>query len=177
MGLPYSKQIHAAFTQSQTTMRRLQTEVTPLVAAGYPLIASGFAVLKTTKNIAVVIAIVQVFTALMLCLQTLVLVAILVCVDTDLREEREKWVSAPLRDLLLWAERWWGVGCWVARLGVLGGVAGGGVWVWRRGGGERGERVGFEDDGGENEGEAEGEDDGKDGDADSDGADEAAVEK
>lgn len=51
MGLPYSKQIHSAFDQ-----------VTPLVAA-------GFEVLRTTKNIAIFLACLQVFVALVLSLQ------------------------------------------------------------------------------------------------------------
>lgn len=51
MGIPYSKQIHSAFDQ-----------VTPLVAA-------GFEVLKTTKNIAILLACLQVFVALILTLQ------------------------------------------------------------------------------------------------------------
>lgn len=51
MGIPYSKQIHSAFDQ-----------VTPLVAA-------GFEVLKTTKNIAILLACLQVFVALVLTAQ------------------------------------------------------------------------------------------------------------
>ncbi|CAD6449265.1 8a503280-3575-45cf-a5e3-6c490363710b-CDS [Sclerotinia trifoliorum] len=92
MGLPYSKQIRLAFTQSQTMMQRVQTEVTPLVAAGYPLITSGFEVLKTTKNIAILLAVVQVYTAIMLTVILGVLVMLLVEVNPEL-EGRERWVT------------------------------------------------------------------------------------
>jgi hypothetical protein len=48
MGLPYSRQINAAFE-----------EVTPLVAA-------GFKVLRTTRNISILLAIIQVLTVFFL---------------------------------------------------------------------------------------------------------------
>lgn len=66
MGIPYSREINAAFEQ-----------VTPLVAA-------GFKVLKTTKNISILLAVIQVLTVLFLAGILLVLIAIVYCVDPGL---------------------------------------------------------------------------------------------
>jgi hypothetical protein len=66
MGLPYSRQINAAFE-----------EVTPLVAA-------GFKVLRTTRNISILLAIIQVLTVFFLFLILLCLIALLYCVNPDL---------------------------------------------------------------------------------------------
>jgi len=71
MGIPYSRQINAAFE-----------EVTPLVAA-------GFKVLRTTRNISILLAIIQVLTVFLLFLILLGLVALLYCVNPDL-EVRER---------------------------------------------------------------------------------------
>ncbi|KAJ9424538.1 hypothetical protein FOXG_15334 [Fusarium oxysporum f. sp. lycopersici 4287] len=70
MGMPYSKQVHAAFDQ-----------VTPLVAA-------GFEVLRTTKNIAVFLAFLQVFVAIILTLTLLAILAVIYSVNPDLEQER-----------------------------------------------------------------------------------------
>ncbi|KAL5625782.1 hypothetical protein FOBRF1_000125 [Fusarium oxysporum] len=89
MGMPYSKQVHAAFDQ-----------VTPLVAA-------GFEVLRTTKNIAVFLAFLQVFVAIILTLTLLAILAVIYSVNPDLEQERRalvtpcmqwiaSWFSAPL---------------------------------------------------------------------------------
>lgn len=66
MGIPYSREINAAFEQ-----------VTPLVAA-------GFKVLRTTKNISIVLAIIQVLTVVFLGLILLALIALLYTVNPDL---------------------------------------------------------------------------------------------
>jgi uncharacterized BrkB/YihY/UPF0761 family membrane protein len=66
MGIPYSRQINAAFEQ-----------VTPLVAA-------GFKVLRTTRDISILLAVIQVLTVLLLGLILLGLVALLYCVNPDL---------------------------------------------------------------------------------------------
>ncbi|QSZ36062.1 hypothetical protein DSL72_007186 [Monilinia vaccinii-corymbosi] len=137
MGIPYSKQIHAAFSQSQILMTRLQTEVTPLVAAGYPLIASSAAVLKTTKNIAVLLACVQVYTALMLTLHFAALLLLLVSVNPDLEGERRGVVTPVLRAVVQGVEGWRAVVGWGLRVGRVGCVVGVGVAVavavWRCG--------------------------------------------
>lgn len=66
MGIPYSRQINAAFEQ-----------VTPLVAAGYK-------VLRTTRDISILLAVIQVLTVLLLFLILLGLIALLYCVNPDL---------------------------------------------------------------------------------------------
>lgn len=66
MGIPYSRQINAAFEQ-----------VTPLVAA-------GFKVLRTTRDISILLAVIQVLTVALLGLILLGIVALLYCVNPDL---------------------------------------------------------------------------------------------
>lgn len=66
MGIPYSREINAAFEQ-----------VTPLVAA-------GFKVLRTTKNISIILAIIQVLTVLFLGLIFLALIVLIYTVNPDL---------------------------------------------------------------------------------------------
>lgn len=66
MGIPYSREINAAFEQ-----------VTPLVAA-------GFKVLRTTKNISIILAIIQVLTVLFLGLILLALIVLIYSVNPDL---------------------------------------------------------------------------------------------
>ncbi|OAP61665.1 hypothetical protein AYL99_03868 [Fonsecaea erecta] len=84
MGLPYSKEIHSAFDQ-----------VTPLVAA-------GFEVLQTTKDIAILLAIIQVVTVITLILILLALLALLLTVNPDLAREREQLVTPAMRWLASW---------------------------------------------------------------------------
>ena len=66
MGIPYSREINAAFEQ-----------VTPLVAA-------GFKVLRTTKNISIILAIIQVLTVLLLGLILFALIVLIYTVNPDL---------------------------------------------------------------------------------------------
>ncbi|CAN9254429.1 unnamed protein product [Alternaria alternata] len=66
MGIPYSRQINAAFEQ-----------VTPLVAA-------GFKVLRTTRDISILLAVIQVLTVFLLGLILIALVVLLYCVNPDL---------------------------------------------------------------------------------------------
>ena len=66
MGLPYSRQINAAFDQ-----------VTPLVAA-------GFKVLRTTRDISILLAVIQVLTIILLGFILFALVLLLYCVNPDL---------------------------------------------------------------------------------------------
>ncbi|KAK0807309.1 hypothetical protein LTR02_005981 [Friedmanniomyces endolithicus] len=109
MGIPFSKQINAAFE-----------EVTPLVAA-------GFEVLQTTKNIALLAAALQVFTGLILSLVLLVLIALLITVNPNLTEERDALVTPVW---LLWDLRRrisWGL-LWTSRRGRGSKVAGVGIW-------------------------------------------------
>ncbi|KAF2431660.1 hypothetical protein EJ08DRAFT_733054 [Tothia fuscella] len=82
MGIPYSRQINTAFDQ-----------VTPLVA-------EGFQVLETTKNIAILLAWVQVLTVVLLALILFALVALLVTMNPDLSNERKALVTPIMRVLL-----------------------------------------------------------------------------
>lgn len=79
MGLPYSKQINAAFDQ-----------VTPLVAA-------GFQVLQTTKNISILLAWIQVFTVVLLALIFLELFALLITINPDLEKERQAVITPAVQ--------------------------------------------------------------------------------
>lgn len=85
MGIPYSKQINAAFDQ-----------VTPLVGA-------GFEVLQTTKNISILLAAIQVVTVLILGLILLTLIALLISVNPDLEAERAAIVTPVVRWCACWA--------------------------------------------------------------------------
>jgi hypothetical protein len=84
MGIPYSKQINNAFDQ-----------VTPLVAA-------GFKVLETTKNIAILMAYIQVFTAAVLAMILLALLGLIFTVNPDLETEREQLVTPVMQWLASW---------------------------------------------------------------------------
>ncbi|KAF2646061.1 hypothetical protein P280DRAFT_464329 [Massarina eburnea CBS 473.64] len=82
MGVPYSREIDAAFLQ-----------VTPLVQQIAPLIT-------TAKVVVVVIALVQVFVVGLLCAILGVLVAGVVCVNPDLERERRKLVTPAVKWLV-----------------------------------------------------------------------------
>ncbi|KAF1357479.1 hypothetical protein EJ07DRAFT_128922 [Lizonia empirigonia] len=79
MGIPYSREINAAFEQ-----------VTPLVAAGYK-------VLRTTKNISIILAIIQVLTVVFLGLILLALIVLIYTVNPDLEHERRTYITPLLR--------------------------------------------------------------------------------
>lgn len=79
MGIPYSREINAAFEQ-----------VTPLVAA-------GFKVLRTTKNISILLAAIQVLTVFLLFLILLALLLLIYSVNPDLEAERREIVTPALR--------------------------------------------------------------------------------
>lgn len=66
MGLPYSRQINAAFEQ-----------VTPLVAA-------GFKVLRTTRDISILLAVIQVLNVFLLWWILVALIMLAYCVNPDL---------------------------------------------------------------------------------------------
>lgn len=84
MGIPYSRQIHAAFDQ-----------VTPLVAA-------GFEVLQTTKNISILLAAIQVITVVVLALILLAMLALLITMNPDLHAER----TAIVTPVVKWCACW-----------------------------------------------------------------------
>jgi amino acid transporter len=84
MGIPYSKQINAAFDQ-----------VTPLVA-------SAFEVLQTTKNIAILLVVIQVCTVILLLLILLALIGLLFTMNPDLETERRILVTPAMQWLASW---------------------------------------------------------------------------
>lgn len=87
MGIPYSRQINAAFEQ-----------VTPLVAA-------GFKVLRTTRDISILLAVIQVLTVFFLGLILFALTLLLYCVNPDL--EVRSSLCLPLPHILgMGNERW-----------------------------------------------------------------------
>ncbi|KAF2719975.1 hypothetical protein K431DRAFT_104347 [Polychaeton citri CBS 116435] len=83
MGIPYSREINAAFEQ-----------VTPLVAA-------GFEVLQTTRNISILLAVIQVLTVVLLGLILLALVLLLITLNPELEKERAELVTPVIRRLAL----------------------------------------------------------------------------
>ncbi|KAH8666323.1 hypothetical protein BX600DRAFT_539430 [Xylariales sp. PMI_506] len=113
MGIPYSKQIHHAFDQ-----------VTPLVAA-------GFEVLKTTKNIAILLAVIQLFTAVVLSLILCALLGLLLAADPDLAAERAAIVTPTMRWLAAWVLDYGAFALRTAKITVVLATAGLGVLVWQ----------------------------------------------
>jgi len=65
-----------------------------------PLVAQGFTVLETTKNIAILLAFVQVLTLLMLGCILVALLALVVTVHPGLVRERDRYVTPTMRTLL-----------------------------------------------------------------------------
>ncbi|KAK4609246.1 hypothetical protein CLAFUR4_14245 [Fulvia fulva] len=84
MGIPYSKQINAAFDQ-----------VTPLVA-------EGFEVLQTTRNITFLLAEIQVATVVLLFLILVTMMMLLVTLNPDLERERQSLITPVMRWLCSW---------------------------------------------------------------------------
>lgn len=110
MGIPYSRQINAAFE-----------EVTPLVAA-------GFRVLRTSRNISFLLAVIQILNLLLLTTSLFLLIAVVVSVNPDLKEERQAIVTPFMRWLVAWLidRAWLRILLW----GVLSGAALGGYAGW-----------------------------------------------
>jgi hypothetical protein len=129
MGIPYSRQIHSAFDQ-----------VTPLVAA-------GFEVIKTTKNIAILLACLQVLLTGLMGLQLAALLALLVSVNPNLEAERSEIITPAVRHFVAGAVHWGGWAFTALKAGVVLSTAALGVLVWR--GGIVGTKVPGEDEKGE----------------------------
>ncbi|KAG8666753.1 hypothetical protein FPOAC2_11879 [Fusarium poae] len=112
MGMPYSKQVHAAFDQ-----------VTPLVAA-------GFEVLKTTKNIAILLAIIQILVAIVLTLTLLAILALIYSVNPDLEAERQALVTPFMQWLASWLIQYGNVVSWFLKVLVVLCTGGLGAFIW-----------------------------------------------
>lgn len=102
MGIPYSKQINAAFNQ-----------VTPLVASGYEL-------LETVKNIALFITALQIGLTFITLLNFFAILGVIISVNPDLDKERKNLVTPAVKWIaswgLVWTERKWSL------LGIVGGL-------------------------------------------------------
>lgn len=134
MGIPYSREINSAFEQ-----------VTPLVAA-------GFEVLNTTKNISILVAGVQTFTALALLLNLLAIIGLICVVHPDLARERDELVTPVVRWLASWVFAYGRLVAWTLRILVVGGTAALGAFFWQ--GSQAGKSVpGTPAAGGEGDGE------------------------
>jgi hypothetical protein len=84
MGVPYSKEINAALSQVQ------------------PLVAAGFVVLRTTKNISILLMILQILTVLLLCLILVAAFALILSVNPDLSAERKALVTPVMKWVAAW---------------------------------------------------------------------------
>ena len=85
MGIPYSREINAAFSQ-----------VTPLVQSAYE-------VLDTTKNIAVFLAYLQVLIAVTLLLILFCMIGLLFTLNPDLEKERQLLVTPVMKWIAGWS--------------------------------------------------------------------------
>ncbi|KAJ4362335.1 hypothetical protein N0V83_010428 [Neocucurbitaria cava] len=108
MGIPYSRQINAAFEQ-----------VTPLVAA-------GFKVLRTTRDISILLAVIQVLTVFFLGMILAVLIVLCYCVNPDLETERKQIITPWLKHFAQITV--WGIIKSVTTTVVVFGIVAGLVW-------------------------------------------------
>ena len=113
MGLPYSKEIHAAFDQ-----------VTPLVAA-------GFEVVQTTKNIAIVVAVIQVITTFTLILILFALLALLITCNPDMETERQQLITPSMQYLASWVYTYGRVAKYVLNAAFVVGLVVSGYSIWQ----------------------------------------------
>ena len=132
MGIPYSTQINAAFDQ-----------VTPLVAAALyvnlpfpsprPILTSPLSseVLQTTKNIALLLAFIQVATLVVLILMLFALLGLLFTVNPDLERERQELVTPVMHWLASWVFKYGRAANWVLKFLIVVAFAGCGVFFWQ----------------------------------------------
>lgn len=112
MGIPYSRQINAAFEQ-----------VTPLVAA-------GFEVLQTTKDIAILLACIQVLTVVILALILVSLFGLLLTMNPDLEYERQQLVTPALQYISSWLLSYGTTAKWLVRTFLVVTAIGFVVFLW-----------------------------------------------
>ena len=113
MGIPYSREINSAFEQ-----------VTPLVAAAYE-------VLQTTKNIAILLAVVQITTVVLLTLILVCLLGLLYTMNPDLETERKQLVTPVMRWLTSMIYEFGETGKWFLRAWAVLSSVGLGIFLWR----------------------------------------------
>ena len=112
MGIPYSREINAAFEQ-----------VTPLVAA-------GFEVLQTTKDIAILLACIQVLTVVLLAFILLSLIGVIFTMNPDLEDERQQIVTPVMKWLAGWILSYGTVAKWLLRLFFAAVALAFGLFLW-----------------------------------------------
>lgn len=113
MGIPYSREIDNAFSQ-----------VAPLVAA-------GFEVLQTTKNISILLAIIQVLTCVFLSAILLALTGLICTVNPDLMRERDELVTPFVQWLSSWVFSYGRAVGWLFRVLVVVSTGALGVLFWQ----------------------------------------------
>ncbi|KAL9090730.1 MAG: hypothetical protein Q9165_005218 [Trypethelium subeluteriae] len=113
MGIPYSREINAAFEQ-----------VTPLVAAAYE-------VLSTIKNIAILLSAIQILTVILLTLILVSLLGLLYTLNPDLEKERKQLVTPVMQWLAGWIHEFGETGKWFLRGLLVLVLAGSGVFLWQ----------------------------------------------
>ncbi|KIW11341.1 hypothetical protein PV08_10641 [Exophiala spinifera] len=113
MGIPYSREINAAFEQ-----------VTPLVAA-------GFEVLETTKDIAILLACIQVLTVTLLAFILFALLALIITMNPDLEKERRELVTPSVVWLASWVYAYGRPAKWLLRIVLLTSFVGLCLFLWQ----------------------------------------------
>ena len=91
------------------------------------LVAAGFDVLRTSRNISILLAAIQVLTVLLLGFILVALVGLLITVSPDLEEERRTLVTPAVKWLALWVSdrHWLRALIWTLLVGsLIGGSAG-----------------------------------------------------
>lgn len=113
MGIPYSREINAAFDQ-----------VTPLVAAAYE-------VLQTTKNIAILLAFIQIGTVVLLSFILFALLGLLITLNPDLEKERKDFVTPVMVWLAGWVYTYGRLANWMLRVSLVVSTACLGLFLWQ----------------------------------------------
>ncbi|KUI55580.1 hypothetical protein VP1G_02950 [Cytospora mali] len=113
MGIPYSREIDNAFNQ-----------VTPLVAA-------GFQVLQTTKNISILLAVIQILTCVFLGAILLAIIGLICTVNPGLMKEKDELVTPVVRWLASWVFSYGTTVSWLLRALVVVSTGALGVFFWQ----------------------------------------------
>ena len=113
MGIPYSKEINAAFEQ-----------VTPLVGAGYE-------VLQTLKNIAILLACIQVLTVILLTFIFMAMMGLLITMNPDMEKERQQLVTPVVAEITGWLYAYGTPAKWLLRIFLVVSAVGFGMFLWQ----------------------------------------------
>ncbi|KAI1608704.1 hypothetical protein EDD36DRAFT_90740 [Exophiala viscosa] len=113
MGIPYSKEINAAFEQ-----------VTPLVGAGYE-------VLQTLKNIAILLACIQILTVILLTFIFMAMMGLLITLNPDMEKERQQLVTPVVSEITGWLYAYGTLAKWLLRIFLVVSAVGFGMFLWQ----------------------------------------------